>query len=179
MLGLAAHIGTMLLALIAPADERDAAQAVDEPRAGPRSFAPGPPAAPGDLQLEPRVQSRVEGRITIRIRPAQGASRPMSALPAAPMTRRMRGVPMDRCLPLASLAAVQVTRNNGLLLYLKDRRVVLAALEKACRARDFYSGFYVAPQEDRQLCVERDRLQSRVGAKCMVQSWQELVPVED
>ncbi len=176
MLGLAAHIGTMLLALIAPADEKDAAQTVDEPRAAPSSYAP---AAPGDLQLEPRVQSRVEGRITIRIRPAQGSSRLMSALPAAPMSRRMRGVPIDRCLPLASVAAVQVTRNNALLLYLKDRRIVLAALEKACRARDFYSGFYVAPQEDGQLCVERDRLQSRVGAKCMVKSWQELVPVED
>lgn len=176
MLGLAAHIGTMLLALIAPVGEEEATQEIEEPRAAPNSFAP---RAPGDLQLEPRYQSRVEGRITIRIRPAQGRSQLMSSLPAAPMSRQMRGVPIARCLPLASVAAVQVTRNNGLLFYLKDRRIVLAALEKACRARDFYSGFYVAPQEDRQLCVERDRLQSRVGAKCMVKSWQELVPVED
>lgn len=175
MLGLAAHIGTMLLALATPVGEGAEAQAVHNPRTAPMSFAPDA----RDMVPVPRYQSRVEGRITIRIRPRRGGSQLLSSLPTAPMSREMRGVPIDRCLPLDSVAGVQVTRNNGLLLYLRDRRIVLAALENACRARDFYAGFYVAPKEDKQLCVDRDRLQSRVGAKCKVRSWQALVPVED
>lgn len=175
MLGLAAHIGTMLLTLATPVGEDTGARSVDAPRSAPMSLAP----EPGGMMPAPRYQSRVEGRITIRIRPRRGGSQLLSALPTAPMSREMRGVPIDRCLPLESVAGVQVTRNNGLLLYLRDRRIVLAALENACRARDFYAGFYVAPQEDKLLCVDRDRLQSRVGAKCKVKSWQALVPVED
>lgn len=173
MLGLAAHIGTMLLSLAAPAGT-EAAQVLDEPRSAPISYAPDA----RDMVTVPRFQSRVEGRITIRVRPRSGGSQILSALPTAPMSRQMRGVPIASCLPLEDVVGVQVTRNNALLLYLRDRRIVLAALEKACRARDFYSGFYVAPQEDQQLCVDRDRLQSRVGAKCKVRSWQALVPVE-
>ncbi len=178
MLGLAAHLGTLLLTLATPAGEEGAAQAVDAQRSAPMSFAPEGGGA-GELGLEPDYQSRVEGRITIRIRPRGGGTQLLSSLPTAPMSRQMRGVPIDSCLPLDSFAGVQVTRNNSLLLFLRDRRIVLASLEKACRARDFYSGFYVAPPEDKQLCVDRDRLHSRVGAKCKVASWQALVPVED
>jgi hypothetical protein len=54
-----------------------------------------------------------------------------------------------------------------------------AELEKACRARDFYSGFYVDRNADGQLCVDRDRLHSRSGSDCSVSRLRELVPADD
>jgi hypothetical protein len=52
-------------------------------------------------------------------------------------------------------------------------------LEKSCRARDFYSGFYVERRKDGRLCVDRDELQSRTGARCEVESMRRLVEVRE
>ena len=175
MLGLATHIGTLLLALAAPADSEvgDKGQEATA-RTGPVSLAPDH----GDGSFTQYYQARVEGRVTIRITPRRGG-RTLSSLPSAPMSRQMRAVPIARCLPLSQLAGVQVARNNTLLLYLHDRRVVMANLERSCLARDFYSGFYISPPEDGQICVDRDMLQSRTGAKCKVSSWQGLEVARD
>ena len=54
-----------------------------------------------------------------------------------------------------------------------------AQLEKACSARDFYSGFYVEPSRDGNLCVSRDELQSRSGAKCELSALHRLEAVRD
>ena len=66
---------------------------------------------------------------------------------------------------------------NRLLLYLRDRRLVSAQLERACSARDYYSGFYFEPNDDGRLCIERDRLLSRTGARCSLSNMAQLVPV--
>ena len=60
-------------------------------------------------------------------------------------------------------------------MFLKDRRVFAAKLEKGCSPRDFYRGFYMENSEDGRLCIKRDRLMSRAGAKCQVDSFKELV----
>ena len=57
-----------------------------------------------------------------------------------------------------------------------DRRVLSAALDRACTAADFYAGFYVERSEDGQLCSRRDLLQSRAGASCRVTRLNRLVP---
>ncbi len=66
---------------------------------------------------------------------------------------------------------------NRLLLFMRDQHIVVAALEKACRAEDFYSGFYVARNGDGLLCTDRDTLQSRSGASCKVKALRELRPL--
>lgn len=86
---------------------------------------------------------------------------------------------MDRCLPVSQIAGVQTGTGNRLLLFLNNQRIVSVNLERACRARDFYSGFYVERSDDGQICVDRDELQSRSGAKCEVERMSQLVPVED
>ena len=68
---------------------------------------------------------------------------------------------------------------NRILLFMRDRRVLSAALERACSARDYYSGFYVERNEDGQLCARRDTLQSRAGASCKVAQLNRLVAVRD
>jgi len=86
---------------------------------------------------------------------------------------------MDRCLSVEEISGVQTGNGNRLLLFLNDRRIVMLGLERACRARDFYSGFYVERREDGKLCVQRDKLHSRSGAKCEVERMRQLIAVDE
>jgi hypothetical protein len=70
---------------------------------------------------------------------------------------------------------VQPDRGSRLILYMRDRRMLSATLERACRARDFYSGFYVDRTNDGQLCVDRDTLLSRSGANCKLTRIRQLI----
>lgn len=121
-------------------------------------------------------QVRIEQRITIRIAPRAGPPpRPfMMDLPNRPPPR-LSERHMGRCLPISGIAGVQVGHGNRLMVFLRDRRTVSLGLEKSCRAQDFYSGFYVERNADGQLCVDRDRLQSRSGANCALTKLRQLV----
>jgi hypothetical protein len=129
--------------------------------------------------FRPRAENqvRIEQRITIRISPRAGPPPPplrpfMMDLPDRPrISERHAG----KCLPISSIAGVQVGRDNRQMAYLRDRRVISLGLEKGCRAQDFYSGFYVERSADGQLCVDRDRLQSRSGANCALTRLRQLV----
>lgn len=85
---------------------------------------------------------------------------------------------MADCLQVSEISGVQTGSGNRLLLFLDDRRIVSLGLERSCRARDFYSGFYVERRDDGKLCVNRDRLHSRSGAKCEVERMRELVAAD-
>lgn len=131
---------------------------------------------------EPANQVRIEQRITIRIAPRAGPPPPplrpfmMDQLDRSrPDRSRISERHAGKCLPIAGIAGVQVGRDNRLMALLRDRRVISLGLEKGCRAQDFYSGFYVERSTDGQLCVERDRLQSRSGANCALTRLRQLV----
>ena len=64
------------------------------------------------------------------------------------------------------------------MLYLRDRRLIAAELERSCRARDFYSGFYLAKTSDGKLCVDRDTLLSRNGMNCKLTRIRQLVETD-
>ncbi len=120
-------------------------------------------------------QVRIERSITIRIAPRARFPQPdLADLPQG-MPARLSERRMARCVPIGGIAGVQVGRDNRLLLFMRDQRIVSLGLEKACRARDFYSGFYVERSGDGQICVERDRLQSRSGANCGLTRMRQLV----
>ncbi len=122
-------------------------------------------------------QVRIEQRVTIRITPRPGPARPsmLMDLPTRPLPARLTEREIGRCLPIAGIAGVQATADNRLILYMRDRRVVSAALERSCRARDYYSGFYVERNSDGQICVSRDSLLSRSGANCKLSRIRQLV----
>jgi hypothetical protein len=127
-------------------------------------------------------QVRIEERVIIRIAPSNPSvsERMLSAIPrrsSSPTT--FQEEELDGCIPVAAIAAVQPAQQNRLLLFMRDRRVLTAALERTCNAEDFYSGFYVERQKDGQLCSHRDRLQSRSGASCRVAQLSRLVAVRD
>ena len=52
-----------------------------------------------------------------------------------------------------------------------------AQLEKGCPAHDFfYSGFYLTPSSDGQVCVKRDMFHARMGGDCTIVKFKALVP---
>ena len=126
-------------------------------------------------------QVRIERRVTIRISPYRQSSRNslLARLPREGVSRTFEERKMDNCVPVSGIAGVQTGNGNRLLLFLNDQRIVSLNLERGCRARDFYSGFYIERNEDGRLCVKRDLLQSRSGAKCEVAGMRRLVAVDD
>ena len=145
------------------------------------------PAEPGWQRLEPpnsvpvADQVRIERRVTIRISPRSPAPRQSLMAELAPMaaSSTMTERKMGKCVPVAGIAGVQTGQGSQLILYMRDQRIVSANLEKACSARDFYSGFYIERSADGMLCVDRDRLQSRTGSQCQVSRMRQLVADDD
>jgi hypothetical protein len=133
------------------------------------------------LERQTVRQVRIERRVVVRISPQTMAAR--QELSAQMFERELAGRYAEKrigtCLPLEGIAAVQTGSGNRLVLFLRDQRMVSLSLEKTCRARDFYSGFYVERHEDGRLCVDRDRLQSRTGVQCGVARLRQLVVAED
>ena len=139
------------------------------------------------LLIRPRIdvareegwnQVRIEQRMTIRITP-HAAPMPsmLFDLPDREVGPRFIERKMGKCLAVSGIAGVQSGGGSRLILFMRDRRIVSANLERACRARDFYSGFYLARSEDGQLCVDRDALQSRNGANCRLTKFRQLIEV--
>ena len=113
-------------------------------------------------------QVRIQQRVIIRIAPSTEQARQQSLARLARDASDFKEVRTDDCVAIGSISAVYPSEQNRLLLFMRDRRVLSARLERACNAQDFYSGFYVERSDDRQLCSRRDRLQSRAGANCQI-----------
>jgi hypothetical protein len=125
-------------------------------------------------------QVRIEQRVLVRIAPQpNGSRRNLTAelVPKRAAAPRFEEGDKEKCLALNSIAGVQTGNGNRLVLFLRDRRMISVNLEKACRARDFYAGFYVEKNKDGRLCVDRDKLQSRTGVSCEVETMRQLVAV--
>lgn len=126
-------------------------------------------------------QVRIEQRVVVRIAPQSFAARQnlLAELPQRVDPPRFEEGGKEKCVTLDGIAGVQTGSGNRLVLFLRDRRMISVNLEKSCRARDFYSGFYVEKNKDGRLCVDRDKLQSRSGARCEVETMRQLVAAQD
>ena len=123
-------------------------------------------------------QVRIEQHFSIRISPGAPVMPPemLDQIEQGPPPERMQPRRMDQCVAIGAIGAVHGAQGDRLLLFMRDQHIVVAALEKACKAADFYSGFYVARNGDGLLCTNRDTLQSRSGANCKVTALGELGP---
>jgi hypothetical protein len=130
----------------------------------------------GSIRVPVANQVRIERQITIRISPRGAAPPlPMFDMPDRGRPPRIAEHRMGKCLPIGGIAGVRVGQDNRLTVFMRDRRTISLGLEKSCRAQDFYSGFYVERSVDGQLCVDRDRLQSRSGANCALTRLRQLI----
>ena len=163
----------------APAD--DAARAAPADEKSPLGFADAPvtPLRLLEEARRPQVENqvRIEQRVIIRIAPSTPQRVEQSLAQLNRRTNRFEEVRLGECIPINMIAAV-APQENRLLLFMRDRRILSAALERSCNPEDFYSGFYIERQ-DGQLCERRDRLQSRAGASCRVTRLNRLVAARD
>lgn len=126
-------------------------------------------------------QMRIEQRVIIRIAPRRVSERRnmLAQLPVRAPVTRYEETDSTRCVEIQQIAGVETGSGNRLLLFMRDADILSLNLEKACRARDFYSGFYVEPNEDGKLCISRDILKSRNGARCNIKRMMELEELDD
>ena len=126
-------------------------------------------------------QVRIEERVIIRISPSspEVRQRLQELSPRRASANAWREVSHDGCVRVGNIVGVQPTSDNRLLLFMQNRNVLAASLERGCDARAFYSGFYLERNDDGRLCVDRDRLQSRAGASCSLDTMRRLVPLDE
>ena len=126
-------------------------------------------------------QVRIEQQMTIRISPRPQPVRPnmLMDLPSREIGPRLVERKMGKCVKASRIAGVQPDAGNRLLLFMRDQRIVSAQLERSCRSRDFYSGFYLSRSDDGQLCIDRDKLLSRNGSNCKLTQLRQLVESDD
>jgi hypothetical protein len=80
-----------------------------------------------------------------------------------------------RCIPIGDIRHALMSGPAQLDFIMADHSRVRAHLDDDCPALDFYSGFYLQPQDDR-LCAGRDAVLSRMGGSCGIDSLKRLVP---
>lgn len=122
-------------------------------------------------------QVRIEQRMIIRITPRAALPMPdmFVGIPGGDGIPQFTERKIGNCLSIAGIASVRPDRANRLLLFMRDRRLVSAELDRSCRARDFYSGFLLERSDDGRICVDRDTLLSRSGMNCKLTRIRELV----
>jgi hypothetical protein len=167
-----------------PAEEAAPAQGYAAPPATPMmDFPDGSPflAVMEYFREQDANQVRIEQRMTIRVspRPSPVRRNMLMDLPGREVGPRFVERKMGKCLKVSGIAGVQPDGGSRLLLFMRDRRIVSAELERACRSRDFYSGFYLSRSDDGKLCVGRDTLLSRSGANCKLTRIRQLVETGD
>jgi len=80
-----------------------------------------------------------------------------------------------KCIPSGSIRAAMVSNREHVDFLLFDRTRLRARLSDDCPALDFYSGFYLTP-EDGKICAKRDGIHSRIGTSCRIERFRRLVP---
>lgn len=128
----------------------------------------------GDLE-DSAAQVRIEQGIIIRI-PLGPAFQSDPDL-AEPRADRLIERKTGDCVPAGAIAEMIPDADRRLILIMRDSTLLGLTLERGCRPRDFYSGFYYARQPDGKLCVGRDMLLSRSGASCKLTRLRRLVSV--
>ena len=115
------------------------------------------------------TQMTIQQRVIIRV-PA------MVPLPAPPRPIRWKERKGPKCIALNQLAGAAITQNDSVDLFLHGGTRLRAMLDDDCPALDYYSGFYVRPTTDGQICQKRDMLHTRSGGQCRVERFRTLVP---
>ncbi len=131
-------------------------------------------AAESDAESRPPffAQIQIEQRTVVRIRPV--AMEPPSA--RQQMRLRWEEKKGPSCIRMTNVAGAMVSSPDSIDLVLRGGARMRAKLSRACPSIDFYSGFYVKPSKDGNVCEDRDMIHSRSGGECGIQKFKLLVP---
>ncbi len=96
----------------------------------------------------------------------------------APPTLRWTEKRGPRCIAAEGLAGAAVMTPDSIDLIARGGTRTRVELESECPALDFYTGFYLAPSPDRQICAGRDAIHARSGGECQIKRFRALVPAK-
>ena len=136
---------------------------------------PAAAASQGDLDHVQLAQLTIHERIVIRVPRMPGLSaRRRTPVPDITQWKEKKG---PKCIATADLGGALVTQSGSVDLVLTGGRRVRAKFDGDCGPIDFYSGFYLRPAGDGQVCARRDVIRVRSGASCQIEAFKTLHPV--
>ena len=81
-----------------------------------------------------------------------------------------------RCVALSAISGASFSQTESLDLLVVDGQRLRARFSDQCTAIDYYSGAYLKPAPDGQVCAKRDSIRSRSGHPCLIQGFKRLTP---
>ena len=81
-----------------------------------------------------------------------------------------------KCVPMAAIAGAAVVAEDAIDLVLRGGQRLRAHFSSNCPALDYYSGFYILPTEDGNICADRDVIRTRSGGQCEITKFRRLIP---
>jgi hypothetical protein len=117
------------------------------------------------------LQARVQQRVIIRF-PSANSNGPVRV--GAPIKYKEEKI--GKCLLVNRLVGSRPDGKDRLEFLTRDQQLIRAYLGDGCLAREFYAGAYVERSTDGKLCVDRDILHARTGAKCEIDKFRLMVP---
>jgi hypothetical protein len=98
------------------------------------------------------------------------------AQPPAPQSFKEKKGP--RCLPMGDILGAAILGRAGVDLVLRGGERMRARFASSCPGLDYYSGFYILPPRDGQICSDRDVVRDRAGGECPIERFRRLVPAK-
>lgn len=127
--------------------------------------AAGESAWPAEAPRIQLAQVMIRERVIIRV--------PAAAAPPKIRWREKKG---PKCMPMQSVAGAAILKAGRVDLIVRGGQRMRAELESGCTALDYYSGFYIMPPTDGQICAGRDTIHLRSGGECQIKRFRKLVP---
>ena len=121
-------------------------------------------------------QVRVDQRIIIRLPSPGSAPVAVGAQRQSIAKLKYKEKKIGKCLWVDRLGASRPGPDRTLDLLTRDGLLIRAYLGEGCLAREFYAGAYMERSYDGKLCVDRDLLHARTGAKCEIDKFRLLIP---
>ena len=121
-------------------------------------------------------QVRVDQRIIIRLPSPASAPVAVGAQRQSVAKLQYKEKKIGKCLWVDRLGGSRPGPDRTLDLLTRDGILIRAYLGDGCLAREFYAGAYMERSYDGKLCVDRDLLHARTGAKCAIDKFRLLIP---
>lgn len=123
------------------------------------------------------AQLTIHERLIIRIPRVAPRANASSFAPRSTAPIKWEEKKAPRCVPMTALTGAAIDREGEVDLVVEGTRRLRAKLDDDCPTLDFYTGFYLKPTADGQLCAKRDSIRSRSGARCSINKFRTLVAV--
>lgn len=123
----------------------------------------------------------IEQQLIIRV-PAQRsqlnnfAAPPPPRITDAPVVWKEKKGP--KCVAMRNIVGMRAVQRDSIDIITRQKQRLRAQLNRGCRALDFYAGFYMQGSKDGKLCEDRDEIHARTGAKCEIDKFRLMVPVQ-